>query len=180
VYLGHASIEDFRGGTRGLAPGGLTVRAVRDLGKDGIGDWDLDYGVCVVRTPGAVSAVAPRGGGRRFPMLGNTGAPEAEKAGFLASSGTKHERLKFGEQRSTDLICTHNFRDLSQSLVSLHMQDPFLKRSVAPPRFHCSSRRSTSTDSTALVSPRPMPMRGRRRGKSTSSKSAFSTHFPRV
>jgi hypothetical protein len=26
---------------------------------------------------------------------GNTGAPEAEKAGFLASSGTKHERLTF-------------------------------------------------------------------------------------
>ena len=100
MYLGHASIEDFRGGTRGLAPGGLTVRVVRDLGKDGIGigDWDLDYGVCVLRTLCAVSAVAPRGGGRRFPMLGNTGAPEAEKAGFLASSGTKHERLKFGEE----------------------------------------------------------------------------------
>jgi hypothetical protein len=42
MYLGHATVEDFRGVTRRLAPWGLTVRVVRDLGKDGIGDWDLD------------------------------------------------------------------------------------------------------------------------------------------
>jgi hypothetical protein len=42
MYLGHATVEDFRGGTRRLAPWGLTVRVVRDLGKDGIADWDLD------------------------------------------------------------------------------------------------------------------------------------------
>jgi hypothetical protein len=83
MYLGHASIEDFRGGTRGLAPGGLTVRVVRDLGKDGIGDWDLDYGVCVVRTLCAVSAVAPRGGGRRLPMLGIPVLPKQRKLAFL-------------------------------------------------------------------------------------------------
>jgi hypothetical protein len=45
MYLGHASVEDFRGVTRGLAPGGLTVRVVRDLGMDGIGDWGLGFGL---------------------------------------------------------------------------------------------------------------------------------------
>lgn len=43
MYLGHATVEDFRGVTRGLAPWGLTVRVARDLGKEGfeieIGMW---------------------------------------------------------------------------------------------------------------------------------------------
>jgi len=128
----------------------------------------LDYGVCVVRTPGAVSAVAPRGGGRRFPMLGNTGAPEAEKAGCLSCKFWNKRRAFKVWGRAvcrSDLICTHSFPDLSQSLFSLYMQDPFLKRSVAPPRFHCSFRRSHPRIARALSLPDTMPMRGRRRGK---------------
>lgn len=94
MYLGHAAVEDFRGVTRRLAPRGITVRVVRDLGKDGIGDWDWDWDlVCgQLRT---VSAVALRGGGRRFPMLGIPVLPKQRKqAGYLASSGTKDDRFK--------------------------------------------------------------------------------------
>lgn len=95
----------------------------------------------------AVSAMAPRGGGRRFPMLRllrtvpNTGAPEAEKAGWLSCKfwNKRNEPFKVCGRAvcRSDLICTHSFPHLSQSLFSLHMQDPFLKRSVAPPRYHC-------------------------------------------
>lgn len=48
----------------------------------------------------------------------------------------------------------------------LHMQDPFLKRSLAPPRlqgFRSSSQ--PSTDCTDLVRSQPMPMCFRRRGQ---------------
>jgi hypothetical protein len=54
---------------------------------------------------------------------------------------------------------------LSQSFF-LHMQDPFLKRSLAPPRLQgCQSSSRPYTDCTDLVPSRPMPMCFRRRGK---------------
>jgi hypothetical protein len=42
MYLGHASVEDFRGVTRRLHLGGLTVRVVRELGRGWDFDLDLD------------------------------------------------------------------------------------------------------------------------------------------
>jgi hypothetical protein len=48
----------------------------------------------------------------------------------------------------------------------LHMQDPFLKRSLAPPRLQgFRSLSQPSTDCTDLVRSQPMPMCFRRRGK---------------
>ncbi len=157
MYLGHAAVEDFRGVTRRLAPRGITVRVVRDLGKDGIGDWDWDWDlVCgQLRT---VSAVALRGGGGDFPCWEYRCSRSRESR--LAISQVLEQKttvLKFGERavHGSDLICTYSFPHRSQSLCSLHMQDPFLKRSVAPPRFHCSSRRAHPRIARALPIPDP-------------------------
>jgi hypothetical protein len=103
---------------------------------------------------------------------------------FLASSGTKDERLKFGERAvyRSDLICSAHTAD-SSSPEPIFVSSPHA-RSVpetlgGSPTFPLFIPTIRARIARALSLPDPKPMRGRRRGKSTSSKSAFSTHVPR-
>jgi hypothetical protein len=80
MYVGHSPVEDFRGVT-GLAPGCLTVRVVRDVGKR----WESEEN--------------QRG-------VGAFQSEDAEERRLSYKFWNEEERLKVWKKRSTDQICT--------------------------------------------------------------------------
>lgn len=120
MYVGHSPFEDFRGATGPTpAPARLAASLLHRSCSSGMPgeNWECDECHC-----------AHAWGGR---FLGRI---RRGKRSLLFRFWNKKAASRVYEKRSTDQICAQ--LSSLEPILFLHMQDPFLKRSLAPPRIH--------------------------------------------